>query len=205
MGLGWVRVRKPEPTALTPAGSPTWPSTGPWASPRRGPAQSVAGNNVSYRRHVLLGMGSDLGRLLAADYNIHSRLRRSGQPIAVEPAARVRHLNFERLFDAWRGSLNYSRSLAVQRARLEDWSRGRKLVSSMTVLVTAPLARFAGLLGATAPEPARIARVVLYSPVIIALYLVSAFGETLGYLLGDGNASRKFMYWEVEASRTEEP
>jgi hypothetical protein len=147
-------------------------------------------------------MDQELDGLLTADHNLHTRLQRANLPIGVEPRARVRHLNFERLTDAWRASHHYSRCLAVQRARLEGWGGARRLAHALLVLATAPLARFRNLFAGTAGNPAQRARVFLYSPSILVLYLVSACGESLGCLRGNGDASARFMHWEVDAGRT---
>lgn len=173
---------------------------GEWERPAPGAATSLPGNNVSYRREVLLELDSDLPALLMADYNLHARLRRDGVPLAIEPAARVLHEN-ETLIDGCRSSLAYSRVLAVERARMEGWGRGRRLRHAATILAMGPLLRLARLVRATAWRPLRLLQVGIFSPAIVVQYLSSAVGESIGCLFGVGGGSARLMYWEVDAPR----
>jgi hypothetical protein len=177
---------------------------GEWEFPAPGRVSSLPGNNVSYRREVLLGVGSDLDAMLMADYNLHNRLRREGLPLAAEPAARVRHEN-EGVLDGCRSAVAYSRVLAVERARLEGWRLGRRLTHAVMILLSGPLLRLARLLRATRRRPRKLGLVVLYSPAILAQYLASSFGESLGCLFGPGRGVARLMYWEVDAPRAREP
>ena len=121
--------------------------------------------------------------MMVADYNVHCCLRRDGHALAIEPAARARHQNFERLIDTLRVGFIYSRTLAAGRARIEGWGRARRLRRSITILATAPLARFGRLALATVRRPRRLLALALYSPAVLTVYLLSAAGESAGYLL----------------------
>jgi glycosyltransferase involved in cell wall biosynthesis len=178
---------------------------GQWLSPRRGRTATLAGNNVSYRRAALLGLDSDLGAMLGADYNVHASFRRRGLVLASEPAARVRHENEETVLSACRSGFVYSRQLAHERARLERWGRTQRFGRAAGILVGGPLARLAGLVQASVRHPGRLGRVVIYLPAILAAYMSSAMGESIGYLLGSGSATERLMYWEVDAPRADGP
>jgi len=178
---------------------------GQWHSPRRGRADTLPGNNVSYRRVVLVELYSDLEAMLDADFNIHADLRRRGLLLASEPGARVRHENEESLRDSWRAGFAYARQLATERARLGGWRRWRRLVHAGVILAAAPLLRLAGLVSASSRSPARLARIVVYLPAILASHLSSALGESAGYLFGSGAARERLTYWEVDAPRADEP
>ena len=53
---------------------------GPWMQPLAGGEQDdVPGHNSSYKRDVLLGLGSDLEALFVFDARLHEELRRRGQ------------------------------------------------------------------------------------------------------------------------------
>ena len=173
---------------------------GEWESPLRGPASSLPGNNVSYRRRTLLDLGPDLAAMLMADYNIHARLRREGLPLASEPAAQVLHEN-EGVLDGCRAALAYSRVLAVERARLEGWSRGRRLTHALTIVFAGPLFRLARLARAKRRRPGALALLAAYLPGLLTQYLSSALGESLGCLFGPGRGVAQLMYWEVDAPR----
>jgi hypothetical protein len=73
------------------------------------------------------------------------------------------------------------------------------------ILWSAPLARLAGLVGATRRRPRRLIWVAVYLPGILAEYLSGALGESVGYLLGPGRGAARMMYWEVDAPRAAEP
>jgi hypothetical protein len=174
---------------------------GEWESPRAGPTVSLPCNNVSYRRDRLLAFDQDLEALMVADYIVHGCLRRDGHTLAIEPAARARHENFERLTDTMKVGFSYSRLLAAERAHVEGWSMGTRLRRSVTILASAPLARMGRLARATARYPRRLFRLFLYSPAVMAVYLVSAMGESVGYLFGRGEDRGRILYWEVDADR----
>ena len=178
---------------------------GEWESPRRGRAVSLPCNNVSYRRDLLLSYGGELESMMVADYNVHCCLRRDGHALAIEPAARARHQNFERLIDTLRVGFIYSRTLAAGRARIEGWGRARRLRRSITILATAPLARFGRLALATVRRPRRLLALALYSPAVLTVYLLSAAGESAGYLFGPGGKPGAILYWEVDAERLANP
>jgi hypothetical protein len=178
---------------------------GQWESPLPGRTAALPGNNVSYRREVLLDLGPDLATMLMADHNLHARLRRRGLAFATAPGARVRHENPVTLTDACRGSACLSRVLAAERARFEGWGTGHRLARAVMIVGSAPLVRLAGLLGATRRRPRRLLRVAVYLPAILAEYLSSALGESLGYLVGSGRGAARVMYWEVDAPRAAEP
>ncbi len=61
---------------------------------RPGPARLVSGNNVSYRRDLLLSFGSELDGLLTIDFNLQEVLGKRGLPLLVEARARAAHTNF---------------------------------------------------------------------------------------------------------------
>jgi Glycosyltransferase like family 2 len=174
---------------------------GEWESPQRGAATALPANNVSYRREVLLELGADLPAMLMADFNLHAELRRRGQALATEPAARARHENTVGLLEGCRGSLVYSRVVAAERARLAGWAGPRRLLRAVAALGLSPLARLGGLIAATRRRPARLLAVLAYLPAILAVYLSSALGESIGYARGVGPAAAGLMELEVEAPR----
>jgi hypothetical protein len=178
---------------------------GQWLSPKRGPTATLPGNNVSYRRQVLLALGGELDAMLTADFNIHAAMLGRGLALASEPRARVRHENEESIADACRAQFAYSRLLATERARLGAWGRSRRFVHGVGILAGAPLLRIAGLISASARHPRTLLRVFVYLPGIIASYLGGALGESAGYLFGPGSARERLMYWEVDAPRADEP
>jgi hypothetical protein len=178
---------------------------GQWQSPARGRAETLPGNNVSYRREALLALGPELDAMLTADFNVHASMRRRGLALALEPAARVRHENERSIRDSCRSQFVYSRLLAAERARLGGWRRPRRLLHAAAILPGAPLLRFGRLASASSRHPRSLARVIVYLPGILASYLSGALGESAGYLFGSGSARERLMFWEVDAPRVDEP
>jgi hypothetical protein len=176
---------------------------GQWLSPRPGRAATLAGNNVSYRRAALFELNADLDAMLGADYNIHASLRRRRLVLASEPEARVRHENEESVLSACRSGFVYSRQLGHERALVERWRRSQRFGRAAGILVGGPLTRLAGLVRASVRHPGRLGRIVIYLPGILAAYMSSAIGESVGYLLGPGSATERLMYWEVDAPRAD--
>jgi GT2 family glycosyltransferase len=173
---------------------------GEWAAPARGPAGSLPGNNIAYRRERLIALEPRLDELLDADYNLQAQLRRQGHALAIEPGARVLHENEESLRRACQSAFSYSRRLAVLRAQDEGWPRAQRSLRALTIVATSPAARLAGLLGSRHGIRGLL-RLGPYLPGILALYLSSAIGESVGYLSGSGPSPERLLYWEVEAPR----
>lgn len=173
---------------------------GQWADPVRGPVTHLPGNNVSYRRAALLELADRIGAMPEADFNVHAQLRRRGLALGVEPAARVAHEHEERIVQLLCGSHYYSRILAAERARIEGWTPVRRALRAAWVIGAAPAARLAGLLGA-ARDRRIVVRAVVLLPGIVLVYLAGALGESAGYLLGEGGARARFVYYESEAAR----
>lgn len=178
---------------------------GEWVAPRGGGVTALPGNNVAYRREVLLAEGADLPAMLEADFNLHARLRRRGFTLSVESQARVAHENDESFLNALRSSFAYSRILATRRAAFEGWTRRRRLSYALGIIAGAPLVRLLGAVGGTWRRPKELGRLVVYSPAILGIYLTSAIGETFGYVCGAGNAAAQMAHWEVDAPRAPEP
>jgi hypothetical protein len=175
---------------------------GAFAHPARGgEAVTVSGNNVSYKRDVLMGLGDDLEDLLAIDFNVQERLRRRGHRLSVEPRALAAHENFERVSLEGRTGRPYCRLLAAERARSGGWSRLRRLAYGIGAPLGAPAMRLARLTLSLRGRRELWRDFVLGLPVIAVMYLWDASGEAAGYLLGPGHAPRETLRWELEELR----
>jgi hypothetical protein len=175
---------------------------GAFADPARpGEAPLVSGNNVSYKRDVLLGLGDDLDDLLAIDFNVQARLRRQGHRFFVEAGALAAHENYERVSDDGRTGRAYCRLLASERARSERWGRMRRLLYGIGAPLGAPMIRLARLTGGLRGRGQLWRDFALGWPVIATMYLWDASGEAAGYLRGAGRAQREALRWELEEIR----
>jgi len=167
-----------------------------------GPSRSLSGNNVSYKRQVLLQFGSALEDLLAIDFNLQELLGQRGVPMFVESRALAAHQNFTSIIDEGRTGHAYCRLLAARRAESQSWGAARRVVYGLAAPLGAPVIRVARLLGGLSGRRQLWSTVAAGLPVIVIEYLFDATGESLGYLFGVGNAERETMRWELETDRT---
>ena len=174
---------------------------GQWQSPRRGSTTTLPGGNVAYRRELLLALGERLPAMLQADFNLHSWLRKNQLVMGIEPHARIQHESDASLRNALRSSFVYSRVLAADRARLGGWTPGRRRAWAAGNLGAAPLLRLVRLVKGVRADLRELGSVAVSLPGILAILLVSAAGEALGYLAGEGDAIEQLTYWEVHAPR----
>jgi hypothetical protein len=169
---------------------------------RRGPARLVSGNNVSYKRELLLEFGPELDTLLAIDFNLQELLMRRGVPMFVEARALAAHQNFTSVISEGRTGHAYCRLLAARRVQTQSWGGFRRLAYGLGTPLGAPAIRIARLLGGLRGRRELWGVVAAGLPVIAVEYLADALGESLGYLRGIGDSERETMRWELETDRT---
>ena len=168
---------------------------------RGGSARRLSGNNVSYKRDVLLPLGERLETLLDIDFNLHEELSRRGLPMFVEARALAAHQNYTSLAGECRAGWPYCRLLAAHRARVGPWGRPRRIVYGLLVPFGAPVVRLARLVHSLRGRGSLWPAFVAGLPMIMAMYLSDALGESAGYLLGAGKAERETLRYELETER----
>jgi hypothetical protein len=167
-----------------------------------GPAPIVSGNNVSYKRQLLLAFGSELTTLLSIDFNLQEILQKRGVPMFVEARALAAHQNYDILIKESRTGHAYCRLLAARRVETQSWSMMRRLIHGFGAPLGSPAIRFARLVASLRGRRTLWRTVAIGTPQILALYFTDALGESLGYLFGVGNAEREALRWELETERT---
>jgi hypothetical protein len=167
-----------------------------------GPAPIVSGNNVSYKRELLLSFGDALPNLLAIDFNLQEILQQRGDPLFVEARALAAHQNYENFAKESKTGHWYCRLLAARRAETQSWSLTRRLIHGVGAPLGSPAIRFARLVASLSGRRSLWWVVAVGTPQILALYLTDALGESFGYLFGAGNAEREALRWELETERT---
>jgi hypothetical protein len=173
-----------------------------WAHPaKHGPAERLPGNNVSYKRDLLLAFGDRLEAVIAPDFNLHEEFRRRGLPMFVESRALAAHENFAQIAGLLQSNHYYCRLLAANRAASQQWGRPRRLVYGVGVPLGAPAIKFLRLLRSLRGRRALWPGFVASLPVLGLCYLWAAAGESAGYLFGVGRAEAGFNRWELEAER----
>jgi hypothetical protein len=168
---------------------------------QRGPARYISGNNVSYKRDILLGLGERLEKLLDIDFNLQEELVRQSRQMFVEARAIAAHQNYTNLAGECRTGRPYCRLLAAHRADVGGWGRLRRLVYGLLVPFGAPAVRLARL--AASLRSRRTLWWAFFSglPMIVTMYFSDALGESAGYLFGIGKADREVIRYELETER----
>jgi hypothetical protein len=174
-------------------------SYGPWAAPvAAGLVDDLPEVNASYKRSAILGLDGDLESLLEKGGAVFRELRAQGHGLYLEPAAQVRHANFDRLDPTARYRVSSARLYADVRAREEGWPAARRLA----YLIAAPLipvVRFArlarSLRGRGHPLSPRIV-----AGLALTLVLDTA-GQMLAFAAGRGRALDVLHEIEFEGER----
>ena len=169
---------------------------------RRGPARLLSGNNVSYKRDLLLSFGSKLDDVLAIDFCLQELLDARGVSMFVESRALAAHQNFTSVRREGTTGHHYCRLLAAKRAETQSWTTARKLLHGIGAPLGSPAIRLWRLLAGLGGRNELWGTVALGLPVIAFEYLFDAVGESLGYVFGVGDAEREVLRWELETERT---
>lgn len=171
---------------------------------RRGRAPLISGNNVSYKRDLLLSFGNKLEDVLTIDFNLQEILTKRGVPMFVESKALAAHQHFTTVTREGITGHHYCRLLAAKRVETQQWSVGRKLLHGIGAPLGSPAIRLWRLLKGLRGRGELWSTVILGLPVIITEYFFDAMGESLGYLAGAGNSEAHALRWELDAERAAE-
>jgi hypothetical protein len=167
---------------------------GPWIDARAaGDQPFLAGHNSSYRRDVLLGLGSRMADGLESETVLHMELRTQGRRLVVQPGARAAHTNFGR-FDVWLPvQYHCGRVFAAQRA--DRWSLPRKAFYAVASPLI-PCLRFVRamrqLSGSTESRPS----LLRLAPLLALGLAADGLGQLVGYAAGSGGSSRHLTGFE---------
>jgi hypothetical protein len=136
--------------------------------------------------------------MLESETVLHSDLRNRGHQLYLEPAAKISHLNFEKL-SAWTRNQYYS-GRAFAASRSEHWPLHRRLLYAAGGPVI-PLARLSRILGQLRRSGRPAFRFPAAIPALLYGLAVSALGEIAGYLLGAGVAVQRLRDLEFHRAR----
>jgi glycosyltransferase involved in cell wall biosynthesis len=185
-----------------PTGSAGWVKFlvdyGPWVPPvAPGEVGDLPGHNSSYKRALLLNYGSELERMLDAEWFLHQDLQRRGHALYLEPAAMSRHITGTRFVASIVEWFHYSRGFAT--ARSKGWSRGRRVLyvvgSPLIVLVRARRV-------IAAMRRSGHARLIARTlPLALLTLSGSAAGELVGYAVGGGEGGERTSEYELHRDR----
>jgi hypothetical protein len=156
-------------------------------------------HNVSYKRQVLLELGSGLEPALSQGDRLPIELRESGHHTYFEPAARLDHLNVARPGPWIRERFLGGLLLAGRRA--QRWSALRRVV----YFCGSPLIPAVILIRLRKPIGLALRNLRLPAgtlPALVAGTLISTVGEMVGYARGaDRTADLAMMEYEVHKLR----
>jgi glycosyl transferase family 2 len=195
--------------AFVPANPTRWRSRatliaeyGFWAHPVKGGLATILpGNNISYKRELLLSLGDDLDRALDVDDNLHRRFAAQGLESGVSARACVAHQELAGIRPTAKANYDYGRMLAAARSSAEKWGLSRRLLYAAAVPLGAPAARALRLVESLRGRPALWGQALAAVPAIAAIWLANALGQAAGCLFGTGDAGRRLVGWELSAER----
>jgi Glycosyl transferase family 2 len=178
----------------------------PWLPPAaRAEHDMLPGNNASFKRQLLLGYRDRLETLLRAEIVLHTRLRRDGHRLLLEPEAKFEHLNDSSVRSCARGFFLFHRCYGPTRAEVFGWSPARRALY-VAATPAVPLYFVARLLYQLARRRPRLIGTALAAiPVMLALQLAGAAGQAAGLLFGIGHAEARFTHYELNQFRKLEP
>jgi len=176
----------------------------PWLKPiAGGPNRLLPGNNVAYRREPLLAFGDKLSTVISPDFVALEQLAQSGLPLYMEKDALTAHQNFVSPFPFLAANHLYCRMLGANRASIGQWSLARRLFYGVAVLPGAPFLKMLRMIRGL-PGRGLWGHFAMALPVVVVTYVWSAIGESLGYLLGEGDVGLAFQWYELDAERDPE-
>jgi hypothetical protein len=174
---------------------------GEWVAPGQpGPTMVLPSHQTSYKRDAVLAFGARLDRLMENEWTLHQELLAEGHQLYFESAAQTNHLNVSRFADMLNVQFQNCREFGGNRAALGNWSwRRRALYVGGSPLI--PVLRGRRALGQIRRAGLLRRLMPRILPSLIAGLVAAAAGETIGYLAGKGDASRKRITFELERMR----
>src|SRR3990172_9514236 len=166
----------------------------PWLDPL--PAKEMdflPGHNSSYKRAILLDHVINLEQMLESETILHWHLRKLGHKLYLESKAKTSHVNFSK-FNSWIFAQFYTGRLFAG-TRIKEMSAFKRMVFVLASPLI-PLVRFYRCcLEIFKPDRYRFS-FLLCIPTLLFGLCIDGMGQTLGYLLGEGNANRKLKEYE---------
>jgi len=159
----------------------------------------VPGFNSAFSRAALLALGADLEVLLDRVGALHHAVRARGGRFVFQSEAVLNHWNPSVPLPSIATWFRIGRTFGSHRARTEGWSTGRRLV----YFAVAPLVALMRWRDQRRMRAARMdARETLgYHAVLALLVTAVGFGESFGYVAGEGSAIAALNDFEFRRER----
>ena len=174
-----------------------------WRPPARaGESDLLPGQNVFYRREVLLSFGETLGTLLDNEAVLHWELAKHGHRLGIDPNLRFAHANETTLPSICRGYYLWHRCFGESRAHFAGMSAAERWLRALATPAV-PLVRAGRMLRyLSADRPYEIWAFLRWLPVVLISQSFAALGTAVGLLFGRGRADLAFSVHETDEPRT---
>lgn len=167
----------------------------------RGPSKSIAVNNSSYKRAVLLRYESQLALMLAADLVLQWKIAQDGAQLFYEPAVKIAHRNETEFSRLGVGVFYLGWVLTGIRAQVFEWSwpiRAFRIALSPLV----PWVRVGKTFVRVWPHgPSQVLQFLRDLPFSLAINYCNAAGGVAGLLNKVETGLRAFSYFELNEPR----
>jgi hypothetical protein len=195
--------------AFVPANPRHWRSRatliaeyGVWAHPARGGrARILPGNNISYKRELLLSLGAELDEALEIDDSVHRNFAAQRLESGISAQAIVAHQELAGIWSTSKANYDYGRLLTAARSRDEGWGIARRLGYAAAAPLGAPAVRAVRLLRSLGARWALWPGAAAAVPALAAIWIANAIGQSAGCLFGADEARRRLVGWELSAER----
>jgi hypothetical protein len=171
---------------------------GPWLAPGvAGDRPFLPGHNSSYRRDVLLSVGTRLPELMAVETVLHTHLRARGYRLTLAPEARAAHTNFALLRSWLPVQYHCGRAFAAERVR--TWTVGKRVLYALgsPLIPWIRLGRaLRQLRRAESPRPP-LARL---GPLLLVGLTADGIGQLVGCVAGKGTSPERLARYEFRRS-----
>jgi Glycosyl transferase family 2 len=173
-----------------------------WMHPATGgAAKFLPGSNVSYKRDILLSFGDQLKFMLTPDFNLQETFIKRGIPMCIEPRALAAHQNFRHLPSLMHANYALARLLAARRVRAQSWPMARRMFYLLVTPVSAPVLGVLRLLLSLRGRESLVPAMLAGLPIYTITHAWSAWGESIGYMFGQGSAEEELNDWEISVVR----
>jgi glycosyltransferase involved in cell wall biosynthesis len=167
----------------------------------RGPTKTIAGQNCSFKRDVMLRYDENLELMLNADLVLQWKMAEDGHQLFYEPTAKIAHRNENTFRSLCVGVFYWNWCFSNVRARVFKWSLAHKILwIALAPLI--PWVRLAKMF----VWVSRLGRSQFVSflhdiPFIVAVNHWTAAGQVAGLLNKIDTAAREFSHFEANEPR----
>lgn len=171
---------------------------GAWTDPARaGRVPTVAGHNFTAKTALLQGTGDDLESLLGRSGTLISDMASSGQPLVLDAAARIAHVNPSRLSATARLRFDAGRLYGATRAADGGWGALRRaLYIALGWLI--PAVRYPRLTAESLRSEPFASLGPRFLPALALGLACDAAGQVAGYARGPGGSLERLAVFEMD-------